>query len=433
MKNGENFDEDLDGTLADTDITEKILPAIVGGEILLTIHDCPEALYFAKTGDLKLLFDFLNQEAQNKDSALYRALYAHKNLGNDEKPLHPDTLELLKKRIDAIDALTQLPRREKQTELLRQRIASIQEHKQNYTQFAKRMGFISFDVRGLKMVNDVMNDHKYGDRYLKKIADYSMAYIEPLLRQVAGNGIVEMARDSGDEFSFYIEAETQNLDELMSVSEFFKKYTADMSSEFEQTFPAGEKLTVIQIINRYMEFRMSSIEVKEDVIPREELERFAQKTEGPDYKLPADFKLKYHIASGACTLSEIIENPEKEDFKVNIELLQQSHDGQVIPSGLSPQERIAYAVDRLLEAIRTRADGRSYDSKSKQNMGWINSDDPLHLLMIKMISRNDVTVMLAQKALQEKDLRKIRETELAITKQERDDCWQGRAKSAAIN
>ncbi len=420
-----------DQTMAE-DPTEKRLPNIIGGELLLALKDSKEELYFPKTDDLKLLFDFLTAQADDRESALYRALYAHESLQEGQKRLHPNTLELLKKRIDAIDPLTKLPRREKQTELLRERIASIQGHKENYTKFAKRMGFITFDVRGLKMVNDVMNDHEYGDRYLKAIASYSKEFILPLLEQIAGGGRVDMSRDSGDEFSFYIESDHQDLDEQMSIHDFFQKYNADLSKEFEESIATkGTKISVIQIINSYIEFRLRSIDVGEDVIPREKLQEFAQKTEGPDYELPEDFKLVYNVASGACTLSEIIENPEKADFKVNMEVLKENNTGEVIPDGLTEQERIAYATDRLLEAIRTRADNRSYRSKSDQNMAWINSLDPKDLVMIKMISRNDVTIMLAQKALQETELRQARETELEITKQERDDCWQGRARSLA--
>jgi len=286
----------------------------------------------------------------------------------DDPEMLTEVLSLLEKRIADTDFVTGLERREKQTERLRDAIKSAAEAKENFKQNSRRIGFISFDVRGLKMVNDVMKDHKYGDEYLRKIKEIVIEHVIPRIQQLVGeNARIHLARDGGDEFSILIENSERDLNEDFS-------FTDDNQSEIKP---------LIQHINDFVNARLAA-EVN-TLIPREKLIEFM----GED--MPDDFELRFFVASGAATLSEIVEDPHNEYFKTDIE---KEAEGKGPTSGKD-------IVNTLLSALRTKADTQSYEVKSEQNKNWINSNDPHDQAMIRIISRNDVTISLAKKAQKE--------------------------------
>ena len=132
------------------------------------------------------------------------------------------------------------------------------------------------------------------------------------------------------------------------------------------------------------------------------------------------------MASGATTLAEVLHHPDNIDFKENLEKM---HAGEcAIPEQIEdPTERAKFSIHKLLGAMRSRADRRSYESKSKQNQDWINSSDEIGQFMIKMISRNDVTVSLAKKAQREQLARKEAQSRLQETLDQLETCLSEKA------
>ena len=288
----------------------------------------------------------------------------------DDPQVAEEALKLLERRLGDTDAVTHLERRDKQTDRIREAIKTIAESEGDFREKAKHIGFISFDVRGLKMVNDLMKDHHYGDEYLRQVTEITNKHILPVIQKIVGpEATVNFARDGGDEFSIFIVNAQVDL-------------TA-MAESLVEGSDSSQKSLMAEI-NDFVNFRFAQ-EVNR-IIPREKLIEYM----GED--MPADFELKFFVASGASTLSEIIENPKNAHFKDN---LAQAEKGDIPKDG-------KVIINTLLSSLRTRADEQSYEVKSLQNQQWINSDEPNDQAMIRVISRNDVTVTLAKKAQSER-------------------------------
>ncbi len=171
----------------------------------------------------------------------------------------------------------------------------------------------------------------------------------------------------------------------------------------------------MQRINDLVNFSMAQ-EVN-TLIPREKLEEFMGEN------MPKDFELKYFVASGAATLSEIIEDPKNEYFKKDLAKKAE---------GKGPQTGKAI-IDTLLSGLRSKADAQSYEVKGAQNQRWINSDKEEDQAMIRVISRNDVTVTLAKKAQTERQRANKLEGQLGQTKMDLDTCLTEQARLKTIH
>ncbi len=303
-----------------------------------------------------------------------------------------EALKLLERRLGDTDAVTHLERRDKQTDRIREAIKEIAESKGEFKEKAKTIGFISFDVRGLKMVNDLMKDHHYGDEYLRQVTQITNEHILPVIQKIVGSSAtVNLARDGGDEFSILIAHAEIDL----------TAPSPSLTGESDST-----QKSLMARINDFVNFRLA--QETNNIIPEEKLAEYM----GED--MPPGFELKFFVASGASTLSEIIENPKNAHFKDNLAQAEKGDmpkDGKVI-------------INTLLSSLRTRADEQSYEVKSAQNQHWINSDEPNDQAMIRVISRNDVTVTLAKRAQEARKEAKQFETELWQVKIE-----LGRAKA----
>ncbi len=332
--------------------------------------------------------------------------------GEFENPeLAAEALALLERRLNDTDFVTGLERRDKQTDRVREAIKAIAQGKGDFKEKAKKMGFISFDVRGLKMVNDLMKDHKYGDQYLKTIKEIMQEKVIPLIEQITGENSCNLARDGGDEFSILIENSAQDLDKKQSEAELeamFEK-NPELARTLVQASGTDAK-SLMQRINDLVNFSMAQ-EVN-TLIPQEKLAEFMGEN------MPDDFELKYFVASGAATLSEIVEDPKNEYFKKD---LANKAEGKGPKTGKA-------IIDTLLSGLRSKADAQSYEVKGQQNRQWINSDNPHDQAMIRVISRNDVTISLAEKAQNERSRANKLQGDLELTHRDLQSCLTEKAR-----
>ncbi len=389
-------------------------------EVTDAIVENKKPVDFARLKDLKTLFDYISEE-KNKPESKLQSLFAHK-----------DTLEeamsLIEKRIENTDIVTDLPRREQQTELLRDALVKIQDKPREYIQMSKGIAFITFDVRGLKMVNDVTKDHKKGDQYLQQIASHLKDSIIPFIKNIIGeNGNTYPGRDGGDEMSIVIDSQT-DLTRQIDKAEF--EQIAGFSAE---NFSINEseqntKKSLLEWINTYIEYSYKNKE--NTIVERELLEDFARQGEDENYQLPQEFKLKLHVASGATTLFDVIDQPDTRDFKEDLDALLDSEPKKesVIDPNLPASQKTKIATSKLLGAMRTRADRQSYEHKTAQNNAWISSEHEIDQVMIKIISRNDITISLAKLAQRERRRANESEGKLQDTASRLNNCLTEKAR-----
>lgn len=334
-------------------------------QIIETLSQRETSIRFATGNDLQKLLRILKDSPE----------LINQSFGDPETAR--EALELLERRIGDTDFVTGLERRDKQTDRIREAMKEMAESEGDFEEKAKTMGFISFDVRGLKMINDLMKDHKYGDAYLQRVTKITQEYIIPFIQSLVGEGAqVNLARDGGDEFSILIANAKVDL-------------TAPAESFIGET--ETEEKSLMQRINDFVNFRMAQ-EVN-DIIPPEKLAEYMGEN------MPPGFELKFFVASGASTLSDIIANPKNGHFKKD---LARAENGELPKDGKA-------IINTLLSSLRTSADEQSYEVKSAQNQHWINSDEPADQAMIRVISRNDVTVTLAKRAQEaRKEARKFK-------------------------
>ena len=329
----------------------------------------------------------------------------------DDPEIAQEALKLLEKRLNDNDFVTGLERRDKQTDRVREAITSIAKSKGDFKEKAKRLGFISFDVRGLKMVNDLMKDHEYGDQYLRNIKDLVINKVIHVIEQITGEESCNLARDGGDEFSILIENSTQDLATELNAKELTEMFPRSPELVTKLLEASGnEAKSLMQRINDLVNFSMAQ-EVN-TLIPREKLEEFMGEN------MPEDFELKYFVASGAATLSEIVEDPKNEYFKKD---LAKKAEGKGPETGKA-------IVDTLLSGLRTKADAQSYEVKGAQNRQWINSGEDHDQAMIRVISRNDVTISLAERAQSEHLRANKLEGQLGQTQMDLHTCLTDKAR-----
>ncbi|PIT86968.1 MAG: hypothetical protein COU33_00215 [Candidatus Magasanikbacteria bacterium CG10_big_fil_rev_8_21_14_0_10_43_6] len=353
-----------------------------------------EKAHFVGEGDVTRALDILRQLMEGKHAPEKTLETVHALLAGDAlKDIHPETLQYIEGKIAGKDPVTGLERREAQTNRMRDMFNELRETEEGaaFIESANKKGLIVFDVRGLKMVNDVMKDHKYGDQYLKNMTDLTNEHILPVLKALGNKTDATLARDGGDEFSILINSD-MDLSEKVGLDNFLADVDAaiDHTDGFIEHVGRQEK-TRLEFLTEYAEFRLAQ-EVNRS-IDREKLCEFMAKGEAdPEaYQLPEHFEPRMLVAAGSSTFAEVIEHPENEEFKDDIKAYNET--GELPIKAVKDPSK--YAINSLVGAIRSRADSRSYKRKTDQNNAFIESEKPEDQLMIKMISRNDVTVKLA--------------------------------------
>ncbi|MBP9691664.1 hypothetical protein KBD81_06315 [Candidatus Woesebacteria bacterium] len=418
MNDATNLDEfnDENETLAETENQRRLRVLLL--DLTDTIVEQKKEIPLVHLTDLEKVLDIIKKEIDNPTSSLAQTFKKQK--------IHPEALQLLDRRIQSIDDVTKLPRREQLTEWLRDYIAEMRQNK-NYNQMSKGIAFITFDVRGLKMVNDVMKDHKKGDIYLKRIADHMTENIVPVIQRIIGeNGKVHAGRDGGDEMGLVIKGD-RDLTEKMTL-ERFEELAGISLRVLSPTEKENSDKSLIQWINTYIECSFRN--EKNEVVDQERLEEFAKKGEDADYTLPEGFELRLNVASGATTLYEVMNEASTDNFKENLDEIINSDDPNksIIDRSLSIEEQFKQANYTLVGAMRKDADGKSYVSKQEQNDFWIHSPEEIHNVMIKIISRNDVTISLAKLAQRERRRANESEGKLQDTASRLDNCLTEKAR-----
>ncbi len=412
------FNPDEDGTFEEGKTMQDLRLLLF--EVTDAIVENRKPVDFARLKDLKTLFEYIVAEKNTPESKLH-TLFPNK-----------DTLEevmyLIEKRIQNTDDVTDLPRREQQTEILRDAIVRIQNKTKDYIEMSKGIAFITFDVRGLKMINDVTKDHKKGDQYLQQIASHLKETIIPFIKNIIGeNGNAYPGRDGGDEMSIVIEAKI-DLTKPMSKAEFDKMAhlaAGDFSIKESQE---NDQKPLLEWINTYIEYSYKNKE--NTIVERDLLEEFAKQGEDEGYELPEEFRLKLHVASGATTLHDVIDQPDTRDFKEDLDALLHSEEKKesVIDPKLPASQKTKIATSKLLGAMRTRADRQSYEHKTQQNNAWISSENEIDQVMIKIISRNDITISLAKLAQKERRRANESEGKLQDTASKLNNCLTEKAR-----
>ncbi len=353
----------------------------------------------------------------------------------------PETIDIVKRQMNDIDYVTKAPKREAQNGYLKEEIVRmVQEDKE--LKNANTMGFISFDLRGLKIVNDATNNHKIGDEYLRRVVEST----KDISKTVEELGVkTNIARDGGDEFSIALSSENLDLDQNVNTenipdnlkdfikSDEIQEMIKELSStktvqeeEYEAVEVTVENIRLVDVITEYYNRKLA--EQKHDCIflPEDErteyykLEQKAKRSateearfrgleeqaknimhgyfenhvntglkEGEERtKVPAEYSLNSYVAIGGVTLSEIIENPSASDFK-NVE---EGFKGDGIT-----------AAERLVGTLRTRSDKKAYRHKARENQKIAQSDDKIEKFRMITMTRNEFTAEMARELATTKD------------------------------
>ncbi len=370
-------------------------------EVLEAIHNTKKEVRFVKQQDVQDIIDLLTAEASNPNTELHKKIEAGK--------LPKDIIALIETKMIGTDPVTGLPRREKQTELLLEYIAELQKHHISYDDFGKGIGFITFDVRGLKMVNDVSKDHKVGDAYLREIADHTTGHIVPFIQAILGEQAhIHVGRDGGDEISLVIKGD-RDLTQRLSLESFLSQMPEGYAFNSEEQHPRS----LLQWINTFIEYDFA--QKRNNHISQEKLKEAARAGADEGYEPPEEIKLMFYVASGCSTLYDVAMIPEPADFKEDLEAMAEHRgkDHHIIDPKLPEEQKAKRGVEKLLSAMRSRADRESNDRKESQNKRWKNSTDPHEQFLINILSRNSFTIEILKELRYEKNIRKETETTLS--------------------
>jgi len=281
-----------------------------------------------------------------------------------------DEYAILERKLRSKDSTTGADIRDKQNDTIRREFLRLKEKEGGIKENANKVGIISFDVRGLKVVNDATKDHHVGDAFLRSIADTAKTKIIPKMEQLLGaiaekQGIaqkpkVTLGRDGGDEFSLFISSDI-DLDSTLSTEEV-QNFGLDSEKRLE-----GYSNRLMDVLTEYTDITFAETKL-ENILPKEVLKKHF-----PDTIIPDEWTFRAFVASGGSTLSEILNDPRAEHFK-NI-------NGGKIKNGMEP-------INILLGAMRTEADEKSYIQKEKQNKKWRESEHPVDKFQARMQVRN---------------------------------------------
>ncbi|MFH1286756.1 MAG: hypothetical protein ABII02_03320 [Candidatus Magasanikbacteria bacterium] len=328
---------------------------------------------------------------------------------------------LIKNRLSSIDHTTGIQTRAAQNDVMRKEIARLQEMEGGLRneENIKKIGFISFDVRALKVINDANEDHSVGDAYLREIAQDTEKKVLPIIKKIltevskstgsSREPIVELSRDGGDEFSIFVSSDV-NLEELLDgerIAELFGR-NADKLVDVK-----NPKMTHPSLIELFKEYLGSSIseETKSHLLPKDKLEKHL----GDETPIPDGFEFRPHVAAGSSTLWYALHNAHKAHFK-NL-----AHE---------PKSTIE-AINAAMGALRYDADYEAYRDKETMDDTWRSSKNELDQFQEILQSRNEYTnrLILEKRTLRE-DVHKLEEQKEAL-KRELNICKEAVQKMAS--
>lgn len=343
--------------------------------------------------------------------------------------VHKETRAIVEKKMTDQDEVTKLARRDGQNDAIREAIFS-RKNEDGEIKGANNVGFISFDLRALKVVNDATKDHRVGDMYLERVA-LGMREVSNEIKSMLDVNI-SLGRDGGDEFSMLITSNGINLDEdisgenisenakkiasLPEIQQFIKERKLQIIEDDGKTTTIDVPITLMDALTELVNKRMSEKKHSDLFLNKEqkteydrllsegnsaEAEQLARSTmhevlfrhvnkgaeENEIVQVPENFELYSHVATGGATLSEIINNPTSDDFKK----METPRNGRI-------------ALEQLAGALRSRSDIRSYDAKSAQNRDLIeSSNDPEKRFRILLTTRNEFTAALGREIIRLSD------------------------------
>ncbi len=161
---------------------------------------------------------------------------------------------------------------------------------------------LSFDANGLKAVNDLSGSHEKGTEYLKRIAEVFHAKDSPAREVAAKIGITEIlpVTGGGDEYSIMVKAEKPLRPEDLEA--LLQAYTA-----------AIDTLDVSDLVD----FKDQDTQLRYLGISRKEFSTFSEDKQKETLEqvrreIPAGFKMRASVGSGAATLREGLLNALKD-------------------------------------------------------------------------------------------------------------------------
>lgn len=302
-------------------------------------------------------------------------------------------------------------RRNAQDELMKQAISRlIRESNGDMSQIEGRLAVITFDVRGLKTVNDITHDHDLGDEYLEAIArtadEFRNEVMMPLLSELGVNTQSSMARIGGDEFSLMLEADQNIFTETGWTPGRLLEEAKDLglSGSVLASITGAERLMSDAIRNEPMTFVDALNELMNYYVVQEEFSAEGKEADGSlsaeqraEGYLFSNRQLEEHIGeplhekyvyrgfigTGASTLKDVIESPTTGMYKRDLE----------------GGETVDQAVSIFMGALRSNSDMKSYIAKARQNDSWSQSKNPWERQHYMISTRNDTTLRI----LKEKD------------------------------
>lgn len=338
---------------------------------------------------------------------------------------------LIMKRMRGRDSVTGAMTRDNMNEHIKKEILKKAQERGGIEEYANTIGLISFDVRGLKVVNDATRDHAKGDEYLKHIAQIAETVIGKTIQEALQKmsptqkePVIKVSRDGGDEFAILISSDV-DLDMTVTNEDIHKLFgqEADTILKKHGSKDSNRLMDLITELTNdvFPEFKHNSI------LPREQLKKHL----GEGIHIPKEWEFRSFVAAGGSTLSEVLDDPHRGHFKT---------------LGSAPANG-EHALNAIMGALRRDADGRSYWHKEEQNRLWRESKNPIDKFQETIQARNEETNRLIRerdalkrdRASLQKQVRELRDTlglrrqELENTIQELDECKREIAEHGAKN
>jgi len=218
----------------------------------------------------------------------------------------------------------------------------------------KKTARVSFDLNGLKSVNDITRSHENGDRYLKLFADILKK--EELAVWLKERNIEAVATaDGGDEFGAILKSDKEISSDVLN--EFMDK----VENELSQDERASE---ILDFSDEKIILAFAGIS-EEDLAGKTAEER-RKILEEAKKEIPADYKFKAIVSSGAATLYDSFA-----DVKI---------------SGEDDYERI---LGKMMGSIFDKSDENMQKAKVDFKRGLRDSNDPEKIFLAKVYSRSE--------------------------------------------
>lgn len=299
-------------------------------------------------------------------------------------------------------------RRHRQDAIIKETISRlIQESNGDIATVEGRFAVFTFDVRGLKTVNDLTNDHDLGDVYLEEIAKMADSFcydvMGPLLTELGIDSTMSLARIGGDEFSISLEVNTNllhtsgwSIQKLLEKTAFIEQ-TAHVRKRLEGSAhlvddkTKQEERTLAEALNELFNYYVPNAsfsttgEEANGTLSEKQKEKgylFSRKELEDRLGEPLDPAYKYrgYVGTGVATLGDVLKKPISGMYK----------------RSLSGNETASESASWIMGAMRSYSDGASYLSKARQDMLWNRSSHSYERQHYKINTRNNVTRELLQ-------------------------------------